>query len=227
LGDEGRLWGESIFRALEHEGILIRVRAGGSANGHCAPVYDALGGHLIADALLAQHGRDGFEAWVREADNLKALVGPLSDQHPLAADTFRALVGIVPRRLRQQQLWPLLENEPARTSALFYASNLEGSNLDAATVSELARLVVQAPTGSGDLFDRLLHTRGSSAHPLNSGFLDAVLRPLSVAQRDLRWTEWVRRNADNLLKDLQRLERSWHSSRQRSPADTLRAGWVK
>ncbi len=85
-----------------------------------------------------------------------------------------------------------------------------------------------APRRCGrDLFDRLLTTRGSPRHPLNAEFLDDALRTMSVADRDLRCTEWVRRHQDETLGDLQRLEQRWRSDPACAAADRLLARWVK
>jgi len=225
LGDDTRPWNESIIRALEQEGVLLRVTSDVSTNNHVGIVFDALAGHLIASAILIRQGRAEFEAWLKDSETIKRLEGPLNGQHPLASDTFRALVGILPRRHHGQQLWPLLQ-EPMRTTALQGAAYLESAYLDRATIAELSNLAAQPPTGERDLFKRLWQTRGAPAHPLNAQFVDDVLRTMSVAQRDLRWTERIRYNKENILEDLIRLENRWRSEAERSHGDQLRAQWV-
>lgn len=226
LGDQTRPWDQSIVRALEDDGVLLRVPGEAPKSGsRVTALYDALAGHLIADAVLGLQGRSGLEGWLHDPATMTALAGPLPDQHPLATDTFHALVGLVPRRLHRQQLWPLLA-EPLRTAALRAAADLDGAYLDADTVEQLKALAVQPPAGPRDLFDRLYHTRASPTHPLNAEFLDAVLRPMAVADRDRRWTEWIRRHRDDILPDLRRIEQRWHTAGERSPADWLRARWV-
>ena len=225
LGDEARPWNESIVRALEQEGVILRAPGEPPGVVVVTAIYEALAGHLVADTILSGYGRTRFEEWVKDPSTVAAFAGPLSDRHPIAIDTFRALVGLAPRRLHRQQLWPLLD-EPLRTAALREAANLEGAYLDAQTVEELAKFAAKPPDRSRDLLDRLWHTRGAPDHPLNAEFLDAVLRPMDMAARDLRWTEWIRRNSDNLLADLQRLEKRWRNRTDRSPADRLRARWV-
>jgi hypothetical protein len=224
LDPGGSSWNESLVYALEQEGILIRVRADHSVDNLVAVVYDAMAGHLIADSILTRCGRDGIEAWLQNPTNLVALTGQRSNQHPLATDIFSALAAILPRRHRQQ-LWPLLSGAK-KINALRSAADLEGPYLDAATVGELAAITPQEPMGTRDILDRLWVTRGSPSHPLNVTFLDGVLRQMTVAQRDLRWTEWLRGRADEIVNDLERLERSWRSRAQRSASDRLRARWV-
>ena len=106
------------------------------------------------------------------------------------------------------------------------AADLEGDYLDAGTINELRDLAAQPPTEYRDLFDRLWQTRAVPRHPLNAEFLDAVLRPMSVAGRDLRWTEWARRYSEEVLADLQRMDRRWRATLERSSADSYRARWV-
>lgn len=225
LGDEWRPWNESLVHALEQDGVLLRVPDYYSTAAHVAPVYDALAGHLVADSILTKHGRDGFEQWIRGTTTGNALSVEHNDRHPFATDTFDALVGLVPRRLHRQQLWSLLE-EPLRTAALRGAANLESAYIDAETVRALVSLVTTPAPGQHDLLNRLWRTRGAPPHPLNANFLDAVLCPMTVAERDLRWTEWVRRYESAISDDLQRLEQRWRTTKHRRPEDRLRARWV-
>jgi hypothetical protein len=223
LRDDSRPWDQSLVRALEQEGVVLRIPGEAGASG-IAPVFDALGGHLVADAMLARHGQAGIEAWVVAQDVAHKLGGPFENQHPLADDILRALVGLCPRRLHRKQLWQLV-NEPLRDRALRFAADLEGAYLDAETVNELVATTRAPAAGSRDLFDRLWQTRGSTSHPLNAEFLDRVLRPMMVAERDLRWTEWIRHRSQQVVKDLQWLEHRWLRNVLRN-GDDLRARWV-
>ncbi|MCW3096200.1 MAG: hypothetical protein JWL77_1818 [Chthonomonadaceae bacterium] len=225
LGDEGRPWNESLVRALEHEGILLCVPGNNLSGIHVTVAHDMLAGHLAADALLRKYNIAGLAEWLQEPATTEAFTKPRLEQHPLGEDIFQALIGLVPRRLHRQQFWPLL-NEPLRTIALRGAADLEGAYLDAQTVSELALMATRPPQGINDIFDRLRRTRGSINHPLNAEFLDAVLRPMPIAKRDLRWTEWVRRRHGELLLDIEGVEKRWRSNLERLPSDRLRALWV-
>jgi hypothetical protein len=225
LDDDGRPWDQSLVRALEQDGVLLRVPGDSPTSQYVMVVYDMLAGHLIANSLLAEHGRSGLEELLGEPTTVNTLAGPLSEQHPLAADTLRALVGLVPRRLHGAQLWPILE-EPLKTQALRDAADLEGAYLDSTTVEELKALTVSPATGSRDLLYRLRQARGSPSHPLNAEFLDSAIRSMPVAERDLRWTEWLRRHQREVTSDLERLEARWRRGTVGSPASTLRARWV-
>ena len=84
-----------------------------------------------------------------------------------------------------------------------------------------------SPRRSGDIFDRLRSTRSSSAHPLNAEFLEIVLGSMQVAERDLRWSEWVRHHETDIMLDLEQIADRWRASEQREERDRLLAIWLK
>lgn len=219
LADAQRPWDQSLVRALEHEGVLLRMPLNGSDV--YVPVYDLLGGHIIATALLARYGQLAFEAWIKEPTTTTLLAGDHKDRHPLADDVVRSLVGQVARRFHAKQLWQLVD-QPLRGHALRLAARLEPALLDVATVNALLDLMHD---GDGDFFDLLWGLRGALGHPLNAEAQDRTLRVMAVADRDLRWTEWIRKNQNDILRDLEHLERRWRSEKVRA-GDRLRARWV-
>jgi len=219
LGDEQRTWDQSLVRALEHEGVLLRMPSNG--NGAYVPAYDQLGGHIISNALLAQHGQVDFETWIREPSTMTLFAGDHNGRHPLAGDILYSLVEQIPRRFHSKQLWQLVD-EPLRSRALRAATGLEAAYLDAATVDALLDRVRQGDAG---LFDQLWEVRGAASHPLNAEALDSVLRPMGVADRDLCWTEWLRKSQDEMFRDLEQLEQRWRQGKFHA-GDKLRARWV-
>ncbi|MEJ5344445.1 MAG: hypothetical protein WHS83_06005 [Chloroflexus sp.] len=226
LGDAQRPWDQSIVRALEHEGILLRMPSNGIDA--FVPVYDLLGGHIIARALLAKHGQDSFEKWIAEPETTSLLAGSYDVRHPLAEDILRSLTEQLPRRFYAKQLWQLVD-EPLRDRALRWAAHLEAKYLDAITVEALIELV---RAGDTEILEWLRQVRGMSGHPLNAEGLDRALRTMTVADRDLRWTEWLRKNYDTLmgrvsiLRDLEHLDHRWRSGKVLRTEDRLRARWV-
>jgi hypothetical protein len=226
LGEESRPWTESIISALEHGGVILREPAKPPEGPRLMATYDLLAGHLAATAILARQSASGFEVWAKDPTTIDAFRGPA--MHPLRHDIFTALAGLAPRRLRRQ-LWPMLEG-PLRDRAIRAAADLEGKYLNQETITELTKLVLEgsAETIERDILARLWNTRGLRDHPLNASFLDRVLRSMSMANRDLRWTEWVHREHVNILGDLGWLEKRWRQTRAEvSEPDTLRALWVQ
>ena len=207
------------MRALEQEGVLLRMPS--TEKGSYVPAYDRLGGHIIASALLARHGQLGFDIWIREPATKTLLAGDYNERHPLADDIVYSLVGQMPRTFHSKQLWQLVD-EPLRSPALRTAAKLEAAYLDATTVDALLDLASQGDPG---LLDQLWELRGRGGHPLNAEALDRVLRPMGVADRDLRWTEWLRKKQDEVFRDLDHLERWWRQSGKHA-GNRLRARWV-
>ena len=226
IKDEIRPWNKSIICALEQEGIILRMPGHSPGSLHIVPIYDSLGGYFIANSILKKYGHDGFIEWLKKASTSAALLKAAHNSHPLANDIFRGLVGLLPRQFHREQLWQLLD-EPLKSEALYCAIELEGSYLDADTINEISKLIIQHSDYKYDLFKRLIHKRSAHAHPLNAKFLDTVLKSMSIINRDIHWTEWIRYNSKGLIEDLDRIESQWHNKESRLPSDILRAEWIK
>ena len=223
LGEQSRQWTESIVSALEHEGVILRYPAEPPGGERLAVSFDLLAGHVAATAILARRNGSELDAWAKNPATVSALGGP--DWHPLGHDILLALAGLAPRRVGKQ-LWPMFEGL-LRQRALRAAADLESSYLDRETVAELATLVRTGSTEVAEIFKRLWSTRSMPGYPLNAVFLDQVLRSMTMADRDLRWTEWLRRELTNILSDVRWLEKRWRTNAiENSQPDALRAIWV-
>lgn len=235
IGDDARPWNKSMLHMLEQEGVILLIPGDNPHEKSMIPVYDALGGFLIANSVVTKHGPDALRVWLNNQATQDAFNGGQSVVHPLALDIFRALVGLVPHRHHGTQLWQMIDG-PLKTPALRMAASLEGKFLDAATIAELSSYIRSGVKGAEGLFLRLFHMRGGSDHPLNAEFVDSTLRLMSVGNRDLLWTEWVRGNSAikyrhdgqlDILGDVQSLEQRWKDALStRSASDRLRAKWL-
>jgi len=227
INDTQRSWGDSLVRALEEDGILVRdPRDRPFGDQPVGVVYDLLAGHLIAVALIDRLGRAELASFFSDPSAVASLQEGRPESHPLGGDILRGFVGLTPRRVPGQQVWQMV-GEPFRADCLWAAAWLDGTSLDGATVNELevlARRPIDA--WSNGLFRRLFETRGVDGHPLDAIFLDRVLRPMTVAARDQHWTEWVRRSAGWLADDLRNLTAYWRTRFDRTPGDRLRARWA-
>ncbi len=225
LGDQHRSWDTSIVRALEQGRLLLRAPAKpGSLDQRVMVVYDRLAGHLVARALLHTTRPLDLESWARIPRTVAAFTyGP--EQHTLAPDVFTALVGLTPRLHRGQQWWRVLDGA-LRMNALAGTLQLEPHLLDPVTVDELRVTAKRNPTALPGLFDQLRRARAVPTHPLNAEFTHDVLSALSVARRDLAWSEWIRRHAAGLLSDVEYLEGRWRGGSDVDEAELLRAIWV-
>jgi hypothetical protein len=221
LGDASRNWISSLVWSLENEGLLLQTKGVHTDGVRVALAYDRLAGHVIADSCLRRAGRSQLRSWIADLG-----IGKSGDAaHPLSEDVIAALAGLVPARFAGEQLWRLVD-EPVKERALLAAIAVEPRHIDGPTVAEISSLL-SAPSQAQDMvLAGLRRTRGILDHPLNSSYLDAQLRQMPVAARDLGWTEWVRRSDKFLRQDVARLTNRWRSRKQRGPADLLRARWA-
>lgn len=225
IADDRRDWHLSIITLLQQEGILLRVPGVLPGSESIIPAYDLLGGYLVASSLVSRFGRLSIGSWLAEKATDDSFRGEYDVRHPLAQDVFRFLAALVPRRL-MQQLWQLVE-EPLRTYALELATLLEGRYLDKETTEAMSRRIRESPSSAARFFPRLVDVRSTTYHPLNAYFLDSVLIEMGVAERDLLWTEWIRKNERKLLDDLVKSIDFWREHRDsRSGSDTLKAVWI-
>ncbi len=226
LNDAGRPWNQSLIMALEQEGVILRTKDLDKEEYSIAATYDALAGHLVADSILRQQGFNNFETWIKASENINLLVGEYSDLHPLYQDILDAMVGLTPRVFHRKQFWQLVE-EPLRSTALNKTADLESAFLDNETTNELAKLIAkQNEKPPHNLLNRLWNTRSGINHPLNAEFLDDILQSLEMSNRDVLWSEWVRSRNEDILEELQYLEKKWCGCIERTANDTLDALWI-
>lgn len=222
-------WDESLFRRLEEEGVLFREEIDGGDDPEVGVLFDRFAGYLIADALLVRMSYAEVGERLAEATLWNSLLG--EDSRSFGEDVSISLIGLVPRRFGGHHLWRFAPDEH-RSWALAQELDLESEFLDDGTVDELETLIVcwewkaPGPRGYGRRhpFDRLWEVRASPAHRLNADFLDRILRLLPLAERDRRWTEWVRHRAGDLLvDDLTELIGFWSDDLDRVEVDDLEA----
>jgi hypothetical protein len=227
------LWDSSIVNLLAQEGILFKNPGIEPYEYVVTPVYDALGGYIIAHALLMKHSQDSSFAWMNESETTALFIGDTS--HELAFDILRSLVTLAPRRTQGRHFWQYI-SEPLRTNALAFASEIDAEYLDQETIAALKQMLHEFPTSRKRLFYRLRTTRSIENHPLNANFLDSTLREMSVSERDLIWTEWIRETyfqefqytvSSERFTSLLSMEDRWKQKLEiRTLSDRLCAKWL-
>ena len=224
VSDTACSWDSSIVNLLAQEGVVFRNPGAEPGEYVITPVYDALGGYIIANSLLAKYANDRTFEWLKDPEVIASFGG--DDSHELASDIFRSLVTLAPCRMHGKQLWKEA-TDPLRNAALRFATELEAKYLDEDTVTALLALLRDNPKARPYLFSRLQATRGAPNHPLNAEFLDSALRAMPVSERDLSWTEWVRETRRERFNELRSMELRWKKDlTTRTPSDRLRAKWV-
>lgn len=212
-------WDESLLRALEEEGILATDDLPGLSGRTIAPLFDRLGGYLIASKLVRQSAPAEVVDQLVTPDFWARLTGP--GRHPYAEDIRTTLVGLLPRH-NLGPLWRLAPTE-ARDTTLLATLDLESTHFDDTTLDALVDVIPRARASfrAGHPFDALWRLRNVVGHKLNARFLDRVLRSMSVTERDLTWTEWVRMRSEPLTRSVEEHRQRWEADDRRSDADAL------
>lgn len=224
VSDTARSWDSSLVNLLAQEGIIFRNPGTEPGEYVITPVYDALGGYIIANSLLLKYESDKTFEWLKDSEVIASFVG--DNSHELASDIFRSLVTLAPRRTHGEQLWKEAPDR-LRNAAIRLTTELETKYLDGDTVNALLKLLKDNPEARFDIFSRLRGTRGAPNHPLNAEFLDSALRAMAVPERDLSWTEWIRKTRRERFNELHSIELKWKENlTTRTPSDRLRAKWV-
>lgn len=248
FGDTNRLWDDSILNALQGEGVLIRQtaqeidenlatpgtpEAAGRRDGLVVTVvYDLLAGHVVASALAETSGAT-FATSLSTPEVEAKFTGEAAEVHPLAVDIFDALVFVLPQR-GLGHLWEHVQ-DTLLDAALLRTTELAPEDINAATVVAWEQNLPSL-SGRPSFWPRLKSVRAVPNHPFNAIFADNVLRSLSVANRDLTWTEWLRSSTQPYLRpdpgtdarameDLRSWTTRWRETDERTEADALRARW--
>lgn len=197
-------WNSSLLRSLESEGVLVRTSQSNGQFG-VAFAYDLMAGHNIAKYLLYQ---DDIEQWLKDSSNLAKLTFREPGAHSLAYDAFYALVGLFPTHTHRRQLWQAMSGKLS-LYALLLTVKADPAHINRETVERFEQEMLQSTAFAQAAYPLLWVTRAAHAHPFDVNFLDRVLRVMHNAERDLSWSEWLRKNEEEVIKDIEALESRW------------------
>jgi hypothetical protein len=218
------VWDVSLVNLLAQEGIIFRNPGDKPGQFVLTPVYDALGGYLIADYLISTNSRDRKLEWFK-ADNVVEKIGG-DNSHLLSSDIFRSLTSVVPKQFYGTHLWQVVPKEFV-VSALLGISEIEPKLIDSKSTDKMEYYFQGEPELRTEIFSRIVKVRSNPENPLNSNFLTRLLISLAVSERDLSWTEWLRKYYKEFAQNIHRLSNKWADSERRvSDSDILIAEWL-
>ena len=227
LDQLGRSWDENIVNLLAQEGIIFRNPDSIPGAYFITPVFDRLGGYIIADALLKENRRDFAFNWMRSETILDRLFGEDESSHSLSQDILHALVALAPKYSdNRKQLWMIVPKE-YREAVVELSTLIDPEDFCDRTKEEYRKQILRKGLDYFTL-TRLDYLRASN-HPLNADFLSDLLKAFSVKERDLSWTEFLRRYQyhDYVLAEIGYLEQRWKSDDiPKTAGDRLLAVWV-
>ena len=225
LNQSGKNWDENIVNLLAQEGIIFRDPDNVPGKYFITPVFDRLGGYVIADALLKENQSDSAFNWMRSETSLDRLFGEDESSHSLSQDILHALVALAPKYSgNRKQLWMVVPEE-FREAIVELSTLIDPEDFCDRTKEEYRKHLLRRGLDYSTL--TRLDDLCASNHPLNADFLSDLLRGLSVKERDLSWTEFLRRYRNRVLAKIGYLEQRWKSDDiPKTEGDRLLAVWV-
>lgn len=198
-------WKQSLTYALLDEGLLIdRDLIAGEDNLLFA--YNLLGGYIIAKELIQALTDAEIDTLVASQEFEDSLLSEnYSILHPLHEDILRCFALLLPT-LKGKYLNRISKNQTAFDYSVKVLFEIAPEFVDASSAKLLIDLFAH-PEDRKLLLNLAANTMKHVGHPLNIKFWDKLLTDLSMSERDLSWTEYVRLNSTKFLKDLKKFEK--------------------
>lgn len=203
FGEEklSRNWNENIINLFVQEGLIFRDEDQCQPYKYnLRPTYDLMGGYYISDYLLRTYSHINLENWVNRSEILEKLF----IKHELAYDVLHSLIPIIPKKYNKKQLWRSLTNLEYQIRVLDQSQLIDQQDFDEDTRTRYKeRQLSLLKENSFRVFQRLDSTSLLPSHPLNSIFEDEILSSLTMATRDIYWTEYLRLNKQEILNEIE------------------------
>ena len=199
-------WPSSKTRAIESEGLLVyRDWVGVGEVMHFT--YDLLGGYLIAKYLVEQ-ADDDVEGFLNNEEVRAALFSEDHQTlHPMHEDIVRCLAALLPAKTGQF-LHELSDNKEAFSLSIRALFEISPKDINEECINLITHLF-GLPKNRESFFKLAETTVGHPDHPFNAPFWSGRLMALSMPERDLSWTEYVRHNRYSFEKIVARFEKTF------------------
>lgn len=217
-------WNRNIVNLLAQEGIIFRDPGDAPYSYVITPVYDRLGGCIIADALLKLYQNDDDANWAKEQCCIDLLFGDRDSSHQLSQDIVHSLVALMPNVL-SKQFWMVVP-DTYKSHILELSTLIDADDFCSETTEAYRKQVLSCKVDSR-IFIRLKKVRTIGKHPLNAEFFNSFLKELSMPDRDLSWSEFLRTHRNDVLKETQNIENRWKvEGSTKTEGDRLLAQWL-
>ena len=184
----GRQFSNSLYRHLVLEGLLLEV-PNVDGSGKCVVFsYERISDHLKVKYLLDEVEPESLDAAFSAGGSLDFVFS----EHLVPAGLVEALYIQVPERY-DVELTDVIPSPDLLFDPEAFCQSIVWRNPDAVT-DETKRLVSQLAQDIGfgnPALEALLTVAVIPDHPLNARFLDDLLRPATIAERDAWWTVQV------------------------------------
>ena len=218
-------WLSSKTHAIVAEGLLV-YRDWADVDEVVHFTYDLLGGYLIAKYLV-QQATDDVQGFLHREETVAALFSTdYQTLHPMDSDIGRCLAALLPAETGQF-LHKLSDNEIAFGLSIRALFEISPQYISKECINLVADLFEEEQ--NREKFFKLGETTvGHIDHPFNASFWLERLSALSMPERDLSWTEYVRQNVEGFEKMLIRFEVACQSEQELSDISEARLNlWAK
>lgn len=197
-------WPNSVTNAILDEGLLINREL---INGKEAAffAYDLLGGYIMAKEIIHGLTSQRIENFVSSEEfETRLLRDDFSDRHPLHEDILRCLALLVPIRFGKH-LHELTDDKTVLSYSVRALFEMDPKLIGKSSM-ELIKNLFSRYDNRIPLFRLAKPIATHTGHPLSIDFWDKLLFDLSIPERDLCWTEYVRRDTSAFFNDLNKFE---------------------
>ena len=196
-------WRSSKTCAIESEGLLV-YRDWADVGEVMHFTYDLLGGYLIAKHLVEQ-AADDLQGFLNSEEIVALLFGEdYQILHPMHEDICRCLAALLPAKTGQF-LHELSDNETAFSLSIRALFEISPQYISE-DCSNLITHLFELPENRKLFLELAESTVGHPGHPFNASFWSDQLLTLSMAERDLSWSEHIRLHRENFERTVVRFE---------------------
>ena len=157
--------------------------------------YDLLGGYLIAKEIVSTIDTKDKALKFIISENFSQKLLNKDKQHPLYDDILRCFCVLL---IKEHNIFLLteLENEIAKKYSIesLFEIDLRYIQENEKNIKKLLKELFMIPENRKVLFNLSKSTEFNEDHPLNFNFFSDLLKSLSMAERDLFWSEYIREN---------------------------------
>ena len=212
-------WQSSKTRAIESEGLLV-YRDWADVGEVMHFTYDLLGGYLIAKYLVEQ-AEDNVQGFLNSEEIIAALFSEdYQTLHPMHEDIVRCLAALLPSTTGYF-LHELSEHNKAFGLSIRALFEISPRDINQDCIELVTHLFEQNQEHHDWFFKLAETTVGHSNHPFNASFWSDLLSALSMVDRDISWTEHVRRNRYSIEEMVLRFEETCRNAQDVSEESLL------
>lgn len=212
-------WRSSKTRAIESEGLLV-YRDWADVGEVMHFTYDLLGGYLIAKYLLG-HAADDLQGFLNSEEIVALLFGEdYQILHPMHEDICRCLAAFLPAKTGQF-LHDLSNNETAFSLSIRALFEISPQYISEDCINLITHLF-KLPENRKLFLELAESTVGHPGHPFNASFWSDQFLALSMAERDLSWSEHIRLHRENFERIVIRFEENCQNTQDISEVSVKR-----